>query len=80
MKSLALASKAKSLARASKPQVLENCSVLGLRTALFFCTIEIMLEKARNLAENLQRPFLFSAIGNRLNATLTEKRAMKKEE
>ena len=39
-----------------------------------------MLEKARNLAENLQRPFLFSAIGNRLNATLTEKRAMKKEE
>ena len=36
LKSLALASKVKSLALASKPQVLENCPVLGLRTALFF--------------------------------------------
>ena len=35
-KSLALASKVKSLALASKPQVLENCPVLGSRTALFF--------------------------------------------
>ena len=34
MKSLALASKIKSLA--SKPQVLENCPVLGSWTALFF--------------------------------------------
>ena len=35
---LALASKVKSLALAlaSKPQVLENCPVLGSRTALFF--------------------------------------------
>ena len=33
-KPLALASKVKSLA--SKPQVLENCPVLGLRTTLFF--------------------------------------------
>ena len=31
-----LASKVKSLALASKPQVLENCPVLGSRTALFF--------------------------------------------
>ena len=36
LKSLALASKVKSLALASRPQVLENCPVLGSRTALFF--------------------------------------------
>ena len=38
LKSLALASKVKSLALAlaSKPQVLENCPVLGSRTILFF--------------------------------------------
>ena len=36
MKSLPLASKVKSLALASRPEVLENCSVFGLRTALFF--------------------------------------------
>ena len=33
---LALASKVKSLALASRPQVLENWPVLGSRTALFF--------------------------------------------
>ena len=36
MKSLALASKVKSLALASRPQVLVNWPVLGSRTALFF--------------------------------------------
>ena len=36
LKSLALASKVKSLALASRPQVLENWPVLGPRTALFF--------------------------------------------
>ena len=36
LESLALASKVKSLALASKPQVLENYPVLGSRTALFF--------------------------------------------
>ena len=36
MKSLALASKVKSLALASRPQVLENWPVLDSRTALFF--------------------------------------------
>ena len=36
MKSLALASKVKSLALASRPQVLENRPVLRSRTALFF--------------------------------------------
>ena len=37
--SLALASKVKSLA--SKPQVLENCLVLGPRTALFFELLKV---------------------------------------
>ena len=36
LKSLALASKVKSLALASRPQVLKNWPVLGSRTALFF--------------------------------------------
>ena len=36
LKSLALASKVKSLALASRPQVLENWPILGSRTALFF--------------------------------------------
>ena len=36
LKSLALASKVKSLALASRPQVLENWPVLGSRTAVFF--------------------------------------------
>ena len=39
--SLALASKVKSLALASKSQVLENCPVLGLRTALFFELLKV---------------------------------------
>ena len=36
LKSLALASKVKSLALASRPQVVENWPVLGSRTALLF--------------------------------------------
>ena len=47
----------KSLALASKPQVLENCPVLGSRTALLFCTVEILWENARNFAEKLLRLF-----------------------
>ena len=38
---LALASKVKSLALASKPQVLKNCPVLGSRTALFFELLKV---------------------------------------
>ena len=41
LKSLALASKVKSLALASRPQVLENWPVLGSRTALFFGMLKI---------------------------------------
>ena len=40
LKSLALASKVKFLALASRPQVLENWPVLGSRTALFFGTLK----------------------------------------
>ena len=67
MKPLVLASKVKSLA--SKPHVLENCPVIGSRTVLFFEALKLaesFLENTRNLAENLRRPFLFSAIGNHL--------------
>ena len=59
----------KSLALASKPQVLENCPVLGsrlcprLEDSTIFWTVEISLENARNLAENLRTTFLFSSIG-----------------
>ena len=40
---LALASKVKSLALASKPQVLGNCPVLGSRTALFFEPLKLCI-------------------------------------
>ena len=36
-----------------------------LENSTIFCTIEILLENARNLSENLRKSFLFSAIGNR---------------
>ena len=39
--SLALASKVKSLALASMPQVLENCPVLGSRPAQFFELLKV---------------------------------------
>ena len=47
LKSLALALKVKSLALASRPQVLENWTVLGSRTALFFEVLKFcgVLEK-----------------------------------
>ena len=38
---LALASMVKSLTLASKPQILENCPVLGSRTALFFGLLKV---------------------------------------
>ena len=62
----------KSLALASKPQVLGlGLEALGpqklpcprLEDSTTFWIVEILLENARNLAENLQTPFLFSAIG-----------------
>ena len=40
LKSLTLASKVKSLALASRPQVLKNWPVLGSRTAVFFALLK----------------------------------------
>ena len=37
-----------------------------LEDSTIFCSVESLLENARNLAENLRRPFLFYAIGDRL--------------
>ena len=56
LKSLALASKVKSLA--SKPQVLENCPVLGSRTALFF----EWLKSCRLPEKKFWRPFFWSTL------------------
>ena len=52
----------KSLALASKPQVLENCPVLGSRTALFFESLKFCwktLEIPRKICEDL---FCFSQL------------------
>ena len=57
-KSLALASKVKFLALASKPQVLENCPVLGSRTALFFEQLKFRWktpETSQKICEHLFR-------------------------
>ena len=70
MKSLALASKVKSLALASRPQVLENWPVLGSRTELFCCNFVNRLKKnfkRRFLLENARKKFLKTFFfGNRL--------------
>ena len=55
LKSLALSSKLKSLALASKPQVLENWPVLGSNTALFF----ELLKFCGAIEKLLGRPFFF---------------------
>ena len=54
LKFMALASKVKSLA--SKPQVLENCPVLGSKTALFFEPLKVCWktpETSRKICEHL---------------------------
>ena len=56
MRTFALASKVKSLALASKPQVLENCSVLGSRTALSLEQLKFCWktpETSRKICEHL---------------------------
>ena len=58
-----LASKVKSLALASKSQFLENCPVLGSRTAVFF----ELLKFCRSPEKNFSRPFCF---GKRLKKIL----------
>ena len=51
LKFLALASKANSLSLASKPQVLENCLVLGSRTALVFELLKFVLRPKKNFED-----------------------------
>ena len=58
LKSLALASRVKFLALASKPQVLENCLVLGSRTALFFEPLNFCW-KTRNPCGKFAKTFFF---------------------
>ena len=57
-----LASKVKSLALASKPQVLENWPVLGSRTVLFFEPLKFRW-KTPETSRKLCDPFLFSSLG-----------------
>ena len=71
MKSLALASKVKSLALASRPQVLENWPVLGSRTALFFELLKfcVSLEKLfgkRFFVEIARKMFVKTFFGSAL--------------
>ena len=56
-----LASKVKSLALASRPQVLENWPVLGSRTALFFELLKFCGDRLKNFWEDL-----FFFFGDRL--------------
>ena len=61
LKSLAWASKVKSLALASKLQVLENCPVLGSRTALFFEQLNFV-GKRQKLRRKFASTFWFSSL------------------
>ena len=54
-----LASKVKSLALASKPQVLENCPVLGSRTALFFKQLKFRSKTPETSRKICERFFVF---------------------
>ena len=62
---LALASKVKSLALASKPQVLENCPVLGSRTALFFKQLEFRWKTPETLQKICEHLFCFPHLEQR---------------
>ena len=70
-KSLALASKVKSLALTSKPQVLENCHVFGRGLHYTLWKVKTLLENDRNLAENLLGLF-FCFFGDRLKKIFEE--------
>ena len=62
---LALASKVKSLALASKPQVLENCPVLGSRTALFFEQLKFRWKTPETLQKICKHLFCFPHLEQR---------------
>ena len=63
LKSLALASKVKSLA--SKPHVLENCPVLGSRTALFFEQLKFRWKTAETSRKICEHVFCFPHLEHR---------------
>ena len=63
LKSLALASKVKSLA--SKPQVLENCPVLGSRTALFLESLKYCWKTPKTSRIIYEHLFCFSQLEHR---------------
>ena len=63
LKSLALASKVKSLA--SKPQVLENCPVLGSRTALFFEQLKFRWKTSETSRKICEHFFCFPHLKHR---------------
>ena len=62
---LALASKVKSLALASKPQVLENCPVLGSRTGLFFEQLKFGWKTPETLQKICEHLFCFPHLEQR---------------
>ena len=62
---LALASKVKSLTLASKPQVLENCPVLGSRTALFFEQLKFRWKTPETLQKICEHLFCFPHLEHR---------------
>ena len=57
-----LASKVKSLALASRPQVLESWPVLGSRTALFFELLKFRGDRLKNFCEDLFFFFFWRAL------------------
>ena len=65
LKFLALASKVKSLALASKHQVLENCPVLGLKTALFFEQLKFRWKAPENSRKICEHLFCFPHLEHR---------------
>ena len=59
LKSLGLASKVKSLDFASKPKVIENCPVLGSRTALFIEPLKLSWKTSETSRKILEDIFVF---------------------
>ena len=55
----------KSLALASKPQVLENCSVLGSRTALFFEKLKFRWKTTETSQKICEHLFCFPHLEHR---------------
>ena len=68
----------KSLALASKPQFLENCPVLGSRTALFFEPLKFCWKAPETSQKICEDIFLFSSSGNRLKKIFEDLFRLKK--